>query len=365
VFRRGFFVVLIDLALVFGAAYIAVGLKTDAWSLAAVARPVLEIATMLAPVTVTVFSWRGLYRGSWRVAGLQDLTRVLVAVAIATLVGALAIQLLSDNQFPPSLFVIHGVMSLLLTASSRASYVILEHSTLRSSHQGVPILIYGAGRRGAAAVRELFQHPASGLRPVGFIDDDRAMRGKIVSDLPVLGTSRELEHALEATGAGGILIAGDGISRHHLERATDVCQKRHASVFRLDVRVQRLSAGGEAQVAVERAASLSVPAPREARILALPSEPGSGDGQSCPSCRSADAHRSRARNVFERRRKERTPRRLYRCDACGWRGWLIPIESGHVVTIGGRATLDLGALDAAVRGGGAHTAATFPSSNLT
>jgi hypothetical protein len=180
----------------------------------------------------------------------------------------------------------------------------------------------------------------------------------------VFGTCRELEHALEATGADGLLIASDGISRQHIERATDVCRRRRASVFRLDIRVERLSAAEEAPVAVERAASLSLPEPREARIIAFPSGPGAGGVQRCPSCRSASAHRSKARNVFERLRKERTPQRLYRCDACGWRGWLTPIELVNVATIGVQPALDLGALDTAMRAGGSHMAATFSSRNM-
>jgi FlaA1/EpsC-like NDP-sugar epimerase len=60
---------------------------------------------------------------------------------------------------------------------------------------------------------------------------------------------------------------------------------------------------------------------------------GEGDDlyQYCPSCISARVHRSHARNIVERMRRGMSPERLFRCDACGWRGWLMPlvsIESG-------------------------------------
>ena len=60
---------------------------------------------------------------------------------------------------------------------------------------------------------------------------------------------------------------------------------------------------------------------------------GEGDElyQFCPSCISARVHRSHARNFVERMRRTMGPERLFRCDACGWRGWLMPlvtIESG-------------------------------------
>jgi len=53
--------------------------------------------------------------------------------------------------------------------------------------------------------------------------------------------------------------------------------------------------------------------------------------QFCPSCISARVHRSHARTIVERMRRNMGPERLFRCDACGWRGWLMPlvsIESG-------------------------------------
>jgi hypothetical protein len=60
---------------------------------------------------------------------------------------------------------------------------------------------------------------------------------------------------------------------------------------------------------------------------------GEGDElyQFCPSCISARVHRSHARNLVERMRRNMGPERLFRCDACSWRGWLMPlvsIESG-------------------------------------
>jgi hypothetical protein len=55
-------------------------------------------------------------------------------------------------------------------------------------------------------------------------------------------------------------------------------------------------------------------------------------------------HRSKARNVYERVRKNRTDRRLYRCEECGWRGWLIPLEFGSRTRIDVPSRRDFGTL---------------------
>src|SRR3712207_7495223 len=49
-------------------------------------------------------------------------------------------------------FAIYGLVSLSLVTGSRASYVLLRYSERRASNKGAPVLVYGAGERGVAAV---------------------------------------------------------------------------------------------------------------------------------------------------------------------------------------------------------------------
>jgi UDP-GlcNAc:undecaprenyl-phosphate GlcNAc-1-phosphate transferase len=325
VVERGLFVVFVDIVLAVTVAYLAVGLKTDQWSLSLVRHSVLDLATTFAPVTVVVFWWTGMYRGSWHVAGLEDLTRACTAVAIVTVLGATLVGILSSTDYSLSLFGIYGIVSLMLTASLRASYVILESTWLRASHHGVPVLIYGAGRRGVAAVRELFRDPGAELRPIGFVDDDARKRGQLVSGLPVFGPERELEGLLRTHAAQALLIATEKIPAERLESAARACKQADASVFRLNVRVERLTGGLKseeiAQVQPVRAAEQE-----EAGVTVMVETLHLLGSEPCPSCGSHKMYRSKARSLYERAWKARTPKRLFRCHHCGWRGWLLPLE---------------------------------------
>jgi FlaA1/EpsC-like NDP-sugar epimerase len=71
--------------------------------------------------------------------------------------------------------------------------------------------------------------------------------------------------------------------------------------------------------------------------------------QSCPHCQSATLHRSRARTIAERLRRTSSVQRLFRCDTCNWRGWLIPLEFGDYESPEPVAMPDLVALDTAVQ----------------
>ncbi len=52
-------------------------------------------------------------------------------------------------------------------------------------------------------------------------------------------------------------------------------------------------------------------------------------GQHCPMCGSSDVHRSRTRSRSEDVRKSLSLKRPYRCHACSWRGWLVPMDHDH------------------------------------
>ena len=96
-------------------------------------------------------------------------------------------------------------------------------------------------------------------------------------------------------------------------------------MFRLNVRVERF---GEAAAFEEPAHAVPVPAPAPekaapAGVLAAMHALGSDP---CPSCGSGEVYRSKARTAYERLRKAHTVKRMFRCQHCGWRGWLLPLE---------------------------------------
>jgi FlaA1/EpsC-like NDP-sugar epimerase len=67
--------------------------------------------------------------------------------------------------------------------------------------------------------------------------------------------------------------------------------------------------------------------------------------QYCPSCISARVHRSRARTIVERVRRNMTAERLFRCEQCGWRGWLMPLVRIESEPVDHTVQPDLSALD--------------------
>lgn len=66
--------------------------------------------------------------------------------------------------------------------------------------------------------------------------------------------------------------------------------------------------------------------------------------QCCPRC-GGIVHRSRSRNWSERLLKALRWERLYRCDGCEWRGWLVPMTFARGEVPEATAPVDLSGLD--------------------
>ena len=72
--------------------------------------------------------------------------------------------------------------------------------------------------------------------------------------------------------------------------------------------------------------------------------------QPCPHCGSSHASIDRkAQNLPERVRRNFSARRLFRCDDCSWRGWLLPLHFNDFGAVEPAAIPDLAALDVALQ----------------
>jgi FlaA1/EpsC-like NDP-sugar epimerase len=85
--------------------------------------------------------------------------------------------------------------------------------------------------------------------------------------------------------------------------------------------------------------------------------------QNCPTCQ-AGVHRSRAKGVVERIKKDFTAQRLFRCAECGWRGWLMPLEFGGRSAVEVPPSPDLESLDSSAIGERHDSRPTFSPRNI-
>ncbi len=233
--KSGFFVPFVDLVLAILALYFAVGLRWDDWGLHEHRLLALRLGAIVPAVAFLTFYAFGLYKGRWRHAALEDLVRPTNATILTG--GAVAVvDLVAFGPGTPlSFFGIFTLVLLFLVTSTRSSYRILAWLRTRSASPGVPVLLYGAGRRGSMAVRELGASADAPLRPIGFVDDDPEKMGLALHGVPVLGSSRDLARLVDEHGARGVIVTSPRIPARAVGEVEDLCAERSLLFFQFNV----------------------------------------------------------------------------------------------------------------------------------
>lgn len=218
-------VVLHDLMMVGLAWFVANWLPWNVRPEPIVVLPVSINALLVVLVQGGVLWWTGLYRGLWRFASLPDLWNIARAALLGTLAITLVLFLYTRLEHVPrwTLFLYPLALTVLLGAP-RLFYRYWKDSrgeVLRSAPQ-MRVLVLGAGRSGDALVRDLKRE--AHLLPVGFLDDNGALRGSHVQGLPVLGTVEMLPRVAEQVAAQMILIAMPSANTQQMRRVVEACE---------------------------------------------------------------------------------------------------------------------------------------------
>jgi FlaA1/EpsC-like NDP-sugar epimerase len=127
--------------------------------------------------------------------------------------------------FPLGIIVIEGALTFLgMTGARFVPRIVAERRRAIGSTAGTPTLLMGAGRGGLAIVKEALRHPDLGIRPVGFLDDDRTKAGMELHNLRVLGTRKDAERIILDTGATQLIITSAEISPKVILELMDACR---------------------------------------------------------------------------------------------------------------------------------------------
>jgi FlaA1/EpsC-like NDP-sugar epimerase len=190
-----------------------------------------DVAVALGGLTATklvVSTAFGLPRQAWRKFGFRDAQRVAVAMTVATAASALLIGLAPGVALPVGLPLIDGLISLFLMLSVRGGARMVDeerHAQLSPGRRWRNVLLIGAGDAGSLLVREMLRHPETGMRPIGFLDDDPAKQGRSIAAVPVLGSFDRLEQVVRDHGVDEVLICIPSAHGRSIRRIVDRVRK--------------------------------------------------------------------------------------------------------------------------------------------
>jgi FlaA1/EpsC-like NDP-sugar epimerase len=214
---RGRYLFAIDAVGIAVAVYVAMALRYDRLT-GPTLTPVLPLLIVLLLAVRTAVNVRlGLYSRRWRYASVPELTRIVAAVTLGTVVSAAIFYgaaILGTGEyaegFPRSFWAIELLLSVAILGGVRfgirVASELSEGETVSRSTTRRATLLYGAGRAGVLMARSAQRYAGSDVEPVGFLDDDPSLEGGIVAGLKVFGGLEAMERAVEATGAKVLLI---------------------------------------------------------------------------------------------------------------------------------------------------------------
>lgn len=195
----------------------------------------LLLTPLLAFTRVLVNYTSGIYRVVWRYVGLREALRFVKTIALVSAFLLFARIFLRDVApifgVPFSVIIIEGTISFVGMAGARfVPRIIAEKRQPASADVGERTLLMGAGSGGVAIAREAFRDRKLGIRPVGFIDDDRDKAGRDIHGLRVLGTSRDLERILQEKHVSLLIITSSAFTPKDILELVDVCRPLGVSV---------------------------------------------------------------------------------------------------------------------------------------
>jgi FlaA1/EpsC-like NDP-sugar epimerase len=237
-----------------------------AWSLAYWLRLNLEIPepylpglykaiAICVPIQALACYRFGLYWGVWRYASLPDLRRILFAVAVGAVVGPFVLMILGLNVgMPRSVFLLEPILLVLIMGGDRLAYRSWkEHRQFGAvQSQGAPVLIVGTGDTAITLVKELSR--TADWRVVGLIDDNRALSGRVLQDVRVVGTIGEMAQVARQLEATHAIIALPEATHRERRRIVEQCRAAGVKVMTIPSAEDLIS--GKVQVSALRQVEL-------------------------------------------------------------------------------------------------------------
>jgi len=179
------------------------------------------ILFVLAPIIgVITFYFRGLYKLVTRYFQEEAAGRIYITIFLAVLIWALMLYLSGIPGVPRSVVIIYCFFAAALTRLSRHLAGMLLRSVpnikMARLDPRTPVLIYGAGKAGMELLRSL--RDSKDYKPIGFIDDNKSLRGQNINKLRVYGPDK-ISKRIRRDGVQEIFLAISSASR---QRRRDV-----------------------------------------------------------------------------------------------------------------------------------------------
>jgi Undecaprenyl-phosphate glucose phosphotransferase len=167
----------------------------------------LRLFPFIAVLWPLVYYFYGLYQVRRNRSSVEEGLAVLVATALATLLLIGIATFSRGFDYSRAVLVLFFVSDVLFVFAGRTAIRRYLEEAWRHGYGVRRVLVVGAGRLGRAVVDKLAEHPESGLRSVGFVDDDPEKRGASYRGVPIVGATADAARIVEEKRVDAVFLA--------------------------------------------------------------------------------------------------------------------------------------------------------------
>jgi|CXWL01.1.fsa_nt_gi FlaA1/EpsC-like NDP-sugar epimerase len=169
----------------------------------------------------------GIYRTQWKYAGAADAFNLVVAIGLVSIFLFAINAFLSPRHIPLTVNVVAPALILLAMGGLKfGARIIASRNPFSGYDAGVRnVLIIGAGHTGQLVAREFIHNRRWQYRPIGFVDDDRRLRGVRMHSITVLGDRFDIPDICKRKRVDLIALAIPSADGAAMRDIVGICQK--------------------------------------------------------------------------------------------------------------------------------------------
>ena len=187
------------------------------------------------------------YNNLWEYASIDELIRILVSLALSTLVGAVFLWVIG-TRLPIRVYVVAFILLVLFCGGIRLWYRIFRSKgrQITSTSTDRPrTLVVGAGETGSLAInRMISRDPNMPGLPIVATDDDKEKRGNHIHGVRVEGGSEDIPELCEKYGIEQIVVAIPSATAEQRREIYSICTQTNCILKTLpnvrDMRIDEL-----------------------------------------------------------------------------------------------------------------------------
>jgi FlaA1/EpsC-like NDP-sugar epimerase len=166
----------------------------------------------------------GLYGQVWRHASAQEARRLLGAT-LATLMILTGIELVIQRSVPWSVILLGTGLGAFAIGAARFQSRLFSFHRREIEPGGSRVIVIGAKDAGATLIAEMQRFPGAGLLPVGIIDPEPTLHGRVLLGLRVVGGLDDLPRLAQHTEADLAILAMSSATAETVRQAAAAAEQ--------------------------------------------------------------------------------------------------------------------------------------------